>query len=78
MRFLSSGGSTPAVEGAAAFYQDTTYLPYGVSFEFEVEAGDLSGGNVTVVFATKGDGGGALFAQAYPLAWRAINYGPTS
>ena len=78
VRYLSSGTSTPAIEGAPPFYADPqTYHNYGPTFEFEVESGDLSGGNVTVGFMTRGDGGGTLFASTdYPLRWRALNYGP--
>lgn len=77
VRFLSTDTATPASEGAPPFYSDQTFDRYGPIFEFEVEAGDLSGGNVTVVFATSGSGGGTIYASAdYPLRWRAINHGP--
>ncbi len=79
VRYLSSGTSTPAVEGAPAFYGDGAFDRYGPVFEFVVAAGDLAGGNVTVVFATQGSGGGTIYAStAYPLRWRAINYGPAT
>jgi hypothetical protein len=76
VRCLSSGTATPATEGAPAFYGDNSFDRYGPIFEFEVEAGDLSGGNVTVQFITKGSGGGTIYASSdYPLRWRAMNYG---
>lgn len=77
VRFLSSGTATAATEGAPAFYGDQAFDRVSPLFEFEVEAGDLDGGNVTVVFATKGSGGGTIYANAdYPLRWRALNHGP--
>lgn len=79
VRFLSTGGASGAVEGAAAFYNDTSFAAYGGVFEFVVGSGDLAGGNVTVCFATKGNADGVLYASPeYPLRWRAINYGPLS
>jgi hypothetical protein len=80
VRYLSSDTATPAIEGAPSFYADPqTYHNFGPCFEFEVGAGDLSGGNVTVGFMTRGDGGGTLFASDnYPFRWRAINHGAVS
>lgn len=80
VRYLSTGTATPAIEGAPSFYADPqTYHNYGPVFEFQVEAGDLSGGNVTIGFMTRGDGGGTLFASTnYPLRWRAMNHGAVS
>lgn len=80
VRYLSTGTATPAIEGAPSFYADPqTYEHYGPTFEFVVASGDLSGGNVTVGFWTQGSGGGTLFAStAYPLRWRALNYGPAT
>jgi hypothetical protein len=77
VRYLSTGGASPASEGAPAFYGDQTFDRVSPVFEFEVEAGDLSGGTVTVVFATQGAGGGTIYASTdYPLRWRALNHGP--
>ncbi len=77
VRCLSSGTATPATEGAPGFYGDQSFDRTPPVFEFEVESGDRSGGNVTVQLITKGSGGGSIFASAdYPLRWRAMNYGP--
>jgi hypothetical protein len=79
VRYLSTGTNTPATEGAPAFYGDQGFDRTSPVFEFVVEAGDLEGGNVTVVFATQGSGGGTVYASTdYPLKWRALNYGPVS
>ena len=79
VRFHSTGGATAAPEGSPSFYGDGSFDRWGPTFEFVAEAGDISGGNVTVVFATKGAGGGLLYADTnYPLRWRAINHGPAT
>lgn len=80
VRFMATDTSTPGVEGAPAFYpQPSTFRHYGPVFDFVVASGDLSGGNVTVGFATKGNGTGTLYASTdYPLRWRAVNYGSVS
>jgi hypothetical protein len=79
VRYLGTGGATPATEGAPPFYGDQSFERAGPVFEFVVEAGDLSGGNVTVVFATQGSGGGTIYASTdYPLKWRAMNHGSVS
>jgi hypothetical protein len=79
VRFMSSGTATPATEGAPSFYGDQSFDRSTPVFEFVAQAGDISGGNVTVCFATKGSGGGTIYANTdYPFRWRAINYGAVS
>lgn len=80
VRFSSTGGPAAAVEGDPALYaQPSVYRTSAGVFGFEVTAGDLDGDQVVMVFATKGDGTGRLFAgDDYPLRWRAINYGQVS
>lgn len=80
VRYMATGTGTPGAEGSPSFYpQPSVYRGYGPVFEFAVQAGDLDGGNVTVVFATKGNGTGTLFADpTYPLRWRVTNYGPVT
>jgi hypothetical protein len=76
VRYMSSGTATPASEGAPAFYGDNSFDRASPLFEFVVEVGDLSGGNVTVGFMTIGSGGGTIYASAdYPFKWRAMNHG---
>lgn len=76
-RYMVSDTNSPGAEGNPSFYpQPGTYRTYGPTFEFVAQAGDISGGNVTVAFWTKGAGTGTLYAHTdYPLKWRAVNYG---
>lgn len=80
VRYMGSDSSSPLIEGAPAFYGTPgTFRGFGPVFEFVVVSGDLSGGNVTVVFAVNSNATGKLYASTnYPLKWRAINYGPIS
>jgi hypothetical protein len=75
VRYGSTGTGTPGVEGDPAFYSDTTFRSYGPVMDFVVEAGDISGGNVTICLAVKSAGVGTLFAAAYPFRWRVMNHG---
>jgi hypothetical protein len=79
-RYASTGGASPALEGDPTMYPNPSeFLGLRITFEFVVEAGDLSGGNVTFGFACKSNGTGNLYASAnYPLRLRAINHGPVS
>jgi hypothetical protein len=77
-RAASSGTATPAAEGDPGLYPSTAVLFRGSTtvFSFTVQAGDLSGGNVTFGLAHKGSGGGTpkVYAStAYPFRWRARN-----
>lgn len=80
VRFASTGGAVPAVEGDPALYaQPGSFRTFGWHFDFEGGAGDLDGGNVNIVWAVKGPGSGTLFAsESYPLRWRLINHGAVS
>jgi hypothetical protein len=75
-RYMSSGTGTPSVEGIPGLYPNyvdffARYSPLG----FQVEAGDLFGGNVTWVLAANAAGVGDIFASAsFPFYWRTINY----
>lgn len=77
VRFASSGTVTPAVEGDPSLYNvPGTYRTSGYAFGFQATADDLSGGQCTVVFASKGNAAGTLYASnAYPLRWIFRNYG---
>lgn len=75
VRFGSSGTGTPATEGDPAFYPDATFPRSGTVFDFVAEAGDIDAGDVTVCWAVKSGGFGALHAGFYPLRWRIINHG---
>ncbi|MDM4721168.1 hypothetical protein QTQ03_16750 [Micromonospora sp. WMMA1363] len=75
VRFASTGGATPAVEGDPSLYPSpNTYRTSGTHFGFTVAAGDLDGGNVVFCFATKtSSAAGTLFANSsFPLRWRAM------
>lgn len=77
VRYAATGTSTPPVEGDPGMYPDQpSYQGRPGPFSFTVEAGDLSGGNVTIGFAVKSGGGGLLFAStAFPLRYTLTNYG---
>lgn len=77
VRFSSNRTATPAVEGDPTIYPaPETYRTPGCVFDFEVEAGDLDGGNLTIVLATRGNGVGTVFASAsFPWRWTFRNFG---
>lgn len=78
-RFGSTGTSSPAVagEGDGAFYpaSGSQFVSRALWFALTVQAGDLSGGNVTFGIAHKGSGSQAkVFASAnFPLRWQIRN-----
>lgn len=78
VRYMASGTSTPAAEGAPAYYlQPGTFRTASGDKGFTVEAGHLDGGNVRFVLAAKSDGTGTVYASTdYPFYWRVKNYGP--
>lgn len=79
VRYASSGGPTPALEGDPALYPDTGFRGVnGLSWAQVVEPGDLDAGTVTIGFAViNPNGGGKIYAHPdYPLRWRLANYGP--
>jgi hypothetical protein len=80
VRYASSGSGTAAVEGDPGYYPDVpSYIGHAGPFPFTAEAGDISGGSVTIGFAVKSGGSGQLFANAsFPLRYRLVNYGPTA
>jgi hypothetical protein len=80
VRYASSGTGTAAVEGDPGYYPDVpSYIGHAGPFAFTAESGDISGGNITIGFATKSGGSGQLFASAsFPLRYRLVNYGPTA
>jgi hypothetical protein len=80
VRYGSTGGASPSLEGDPAFYlQPSTFRTVGATLDFVAEASDISNGQVTFCFATSGNGTGVLYASSdYPLRWRAINHGPVS
>jgi hypothetical protein len=77
VRYAATGTAAVTPEGDPCLYaQPNTFRTSGYTFGFEVEAGDLSGGNVTAVLASKGAAAGKLSAEAdYPLRWVFRNYG---
>lgn len=79
VRFLSSGSSSPLVEGDPAFAPFSAVRPFGYTGWLDVEAGDLSGGNVTFVMAVKSNNTGKVLLNANdPFRWSAINHGAVS
>jgi hypothetical protein len=80
VRYSSTGGGTPALEGNPETYPNPgEFLGMSTIFEFVAQAGDISGGNITLGFGVKANGTGTLYASAsYPLRLRAINYGAVS
>jgi hypothetical protein len=80
VRYASTGTSSPAgaLEGDPGIYVGSPgqrFAPvHNWSFSLAVQAGDLSGGNVTFGIAHKGNTAGKIFAEAaYPLRWRIRN-----
>lgn len=80
VRFASTGTSSAAVEGDPSMYFDPDIYrtQCGGAFDFVVEAGDLSGGNVTFSVVYSGTGTAAIVYAStdLPFRWRAVNYGP--
>lgn len=77
VRYATSGTSSPPIEGDPGMYPDQpSYQGRPGPFSFTAQAGDLSGGNVTIGFVVKSTGGGQLFAStAFPLRYTLTNYG---
>lgn len=78
VRYASTGTSSPAGgnEGDPSMYPlaGGALHPLSTWMDFEVEAGDLSGGNVTFALMHLGSGGGQVYASsAFPFRWRARN-----
>jgi hypothetical protein len=78
--YASSGTGTAAVEGDHGYYPDVpSFLGHAGPFVFTATSDHISGGNITIGFATKSGGSGQLFASAsFPLRYRLVNYGPTA
>jgi hypothetical protein len=77
VRYATTGTGSAPIEGDPGMYPDQpSYQGRPGPFSFTVEAGDLSGGLVTIGFAVKSTGGGQLFAStAFPLRYTLTNYG---
>lgn len=81
VRYSSTRGASPSVEGDPTMYNTPgTYRGQGGgSFDFTVEAGDLTAGNVNIVLASNSQGSGVVYASAnFPFRWNCKNYGPGS
>lgn len=82
VRYASTGGATPAIEGDPSMYPDQGSFRSNQSMgmNFTAASGDISGGKVTIGFALKSaNTTGKLFAGTnYPLRWRLINYGASA
>lgn len=80
VRYGATGTSTHGVEGDPGLYPDTsTFRPHmDLGIAFTAEAGDISGGQVTIGIAViNSSGGGKLFCGTnYPLRWNLTNFGP--
>lgn len=75
VNYVSSGTGTPLVEGLNAFY------PHGNTFQvnqpavYDVQAGDVSGGNVRLRLFYLASGAANIYASAaHPLAWTVANF----
>lgn len=77
VRYMATNTVIPGSEGNPTFYpQPSSFRTFGPTFGFVVASGDLSGGEVTVAWANRGNGTGTIYADAtYPLRWSAKNYG---
>lgn len=80
VRYMATGSGTPAGEGDPGLYHTALPARSG-SRGFAVQAGDLSGGNVTFTFAIRNTSGSSsllLASTDNPLYWRAVNRGSVS
>jgi len=77
VNYVSSRGAAPATNGLPGLYTDPTFLVSGGSLDYIVQAGDISGGNVTLQFQYNNTAAGRIiYASAnYPFRWRAVNIG---
>jgi hypothetical protein len=76
VRYASSGGAVPSVDGVPGWYPDVSYRPVPTPWGITVGAGDLEGGNVTFQVACKSTGVGTLFGSAnYPFHWSGLKVG---
>ena len=77
VRYLSSGSSTPSVDGDPGWYPapDNAYVGTRGTKGFIVSSGDIDSGNVRFVMATASTGTTSiLYASTnYPFFWRAVN-----
>lgn len=67
VRYSSTDGPSPGIEGDPAFYPGAGFVKATGLFSFEVTPGDLDGGNVVVCVAHKGAGGTLYDTSNYPL-----------
>jgi hypothetical protein len=71
-RYLSTGTSTPAIEGDPGWYAQASFMPQSSGRSFTVASGDLDAGNVRLRIAVKAAGSGVLYASGnYPYQWSA-------
>lgn len=79
VRYLGTGGSSPAIEGDPGWYPGapgTHYPAVNGPRGFTVTSGDLDGTAVRFVIVCRGAGAGQLYASAaFPFYWRALNRG---
>jgi hypothetical protein len=74
VRFSSTGGASPALQGDPALYSASSFVKMNGSFGFTVTSGDLDGGNVRFTVAHLGPANGVLYANTnYPLRLKATN-----
>jgi hypothetical protein len=79
VRFLSSGGATPGVEGDPGFYFSNNFTGQSAPRGFVVTSNDLDTGSVRFVVAVKATGSGTLYSSTnYPFYWSAKNLGVTN
>lgn len=75
VRWMSTGTSTPAVEGDPGWYPPP-FNTITSSRGFVVEAGDLDGSDVVFVLGNKSANAGTLYASAtFPFYWQVKNLG---
>lgn len=67
VRYSSTDGPSPGLEGDPAFYPGAGFVKATGLFSFQITSGDLDGGNVVVCVAHKGSGGTLYDTSNYPL-----------
>lgn len=71
-RYMSSGNSTPCIEGAPSFYISDTFINHSSSMGFVITAADLDNGNIRFRVAYSSIGAGILYcSNNYPFYWNA-------
>lgn len=77
VRYLSTGTSSPALEGDPAWYFANSFMTQSSDRKVSLVSGDIDTGNLRVVLVAKASGAGTVYSSAnYPWWWALTNIGP--